>query len=162
MPDLLVRLYDLPEVLPRISQLRAQGVTIRVARSYEKQRVIAWVRRHFGDPWGDECDAAFGNRPVSCFIATENGAIAGFACYDATCRDFFGPAGVADQARGRGIGSALLLACLHAMAAIGYAYAIIGGAGAVEFYRKVVPAIEIEGSSPGIYRDRLKPDDGAA
>jgi ribosomal protein S18 acetylase RimI-like enzyme len=135
-------------------------VTIRVARSYEKQQVVEWVRRSFGEPWADECDAAFGNRPVSCFIATENGAIAGFACYDATCRDFFGPAGVADQARGRGIGSALLLTCLHAMAAIGYGYAIIGGAGSLEFYRKVVAAIEIEGSSPGIYRDRLKPRDG--
>jgi GNAT superfamily N-acetyltransferase len=161
MPDLLVRLYDLPEVLPRIEKLRGEGVTIRVARAYEKQQVVAWVRRHFGDPWAGECDAAFGNRPVSCFIATENGAIAGFACYDSTCRDFFGPAGVADHARGRGIGGALLLSCLHAMAAIGYAYAIIGGAGSVEFYRRAVAAIEIEGSSPGIYRDRLKQDDGA-
>jgi hypothetical protein len=43
------------------------------------------------------------------------------------------------------------------MAASGYAYAIIGGGdGAGRFYADSVGAIEIEGSSPGIYRDRLK------
>lgn len=159
MPDLLVRLYDLPDARPRIAKLQGEGVVIRTARPYEKQQVIAWVRDRFGGQWADECDVAFANRPVSCFIATENGAITGFACYECTCRDFFGPAGVAADARGRGIGSALLLSCLHAMAALGYAYAIIGGAGSAEFYRKVVAAIEIEGSSPGIYRDRLRQDD---
>jgi predicted N-acetyltransferase YhbS len=63
--------------------------------------------------------------------------------------------GVAGQTQGRGIGTALLLSCLHTMATLGYAYAIIGGVGPTEFYRKVVGAIEIAGSSPGIYRDRL-------
>jgi len=159
MPDLLVRLYDLPEVQPRLEKLRAEGVVIRTARSFEKQQVIGWVRDHFGSRWADECEAAFGNRPISCFIATENGAIAGFACYDCTCRDFFGPTGVAPHVRGRGIGSALLLSCLAAMAAIGYAYAIIGGVGSADFYRRVVAAIEIEGSSPGFYRDRLRSND---
>jgi len=48
----------------------------------------------------------------------------------------------------------LLLSCLHSMAENGYAYAIIGGSG--DFYAKTVGATKIEGSSPGIYRDRLK------
>jgi predicted N-acetyltransferase YhbS len=65
--------------------------------------------------------------------------------------------GVAVEARGRGIGGALLLACLHAMAAAGYAYAIIGGVGNADIYRKVAGAVEIAGSTPGIYRDRLTP-----
>jgi GNAT superfamily N-acetyltransferase len=156
MTDLLVRLYDLPEVQPYIEELREQGVLIRTARPFEKQQVVDWVCDHFGSRWADECDAAFGNRPISCFIGTENGEITGFACYDSTCRDFFGPTGVAPHMRGRGIGRALLLSCLHAMAAIGYAYAVIGGVRSDEFYRRVVAAIEIEGSSPGIYRDRLR------
>jgi hypothetical protein len=42
---------------------------------------------------------------------------------------------------------------------MGYAYAIIGGAGPVDFYQKTVGAIEIEGSVPGIYRDRLPAGD---
>ncbi len=156
MPDMLVKLYELPEVQPHIRKLREQGVVIRIAMPYEKQQVVEWVRDTFGDPWAGECDVAFGNRPISCLIATENGRITGFACYDSTCRDFFGPMGVAEQARGQGIGRALLLSCLHTMAAIGYAYAIIGGVSSAEFYREVVGAIEIEGSSPGIYRDMLK------
>ena len=94
--------------------------------------------------------------PVSCFIAIEKDAILGFACYDATCKDFFGPIGVAEQARGRGIGKALLLTCLHAMAAQGYAYAIIGGVGPTDFYTRAVDAIPIEGSEPGIYTGMLR------
>ena len=63
--------------------------------------------------------------------------------------------GVTEKKRGRGIGNALFLSCLHTMAANGYAYAIIGGVGPADFYAKAVGAVEIEGSSPGIFRDRL-------
>jgi len=42
------------------------------------------------------------------------------------------------------------------MAADGYAYAIIGGVGPVEYYKKIVHAIPIRGSTPGIYRGMLK------
>jgi hypothetical protein len=38
---------------------------------------------------------------------------------------------------------------------VGYAYAIIGDAGPVEYYKKVVGAIEIPDSSPGVYKDLL-------
>jgi GNAT superfamily N-acetyltransferase len=157
MPDLLVKLYDLPDARQQVQALALRGVVIRLALPYEKTQVLAWVRERFGDGWADECDGAFANRPRSCFIAVDRGELAGFACHDSTCRNFFGPMGVAVEARGRGIGGALLLACLHAMAAAGYAYAIIGGAGNGDIYRKVAGAIEIEGSSPGIYRDRLTP-----
>ena len=84
------------------------------------------------------------------------GQVIGFACFDATCRGFFGPIGVADEARRRGVGRALLLATLHAMSAAGYAYAIIGGAGEPLFFAKTVGAVEIPDSTPGIYRDRLR------
>ena len=99
---------------------------------------------------------AFSNHPISCFLATEEGEIIGFACYDCTCKNFFGPTGVVEEKRSRGIGKALLLCCLHAMAANGYGYAIIGGVGPADFYAKAVGAVEIKGSSPGVYRDRLK------
>jgi len=75
----------------------------------------------------------------------------GFACYEATCRNFFGPELVHPERRQRGIGRALLLSALHAMRAEGYAYAIIGWASSVDFYRRAVGAFEIEGSEPGIY-----------
>ena len=159
MPDLLVKLFALPDARPRLDALAAAGVVIRRAMPYEKTRVLAWVRERFGAGWADECDVAFGNRPRSCFVAVEGGALAGFACHDSTCANFFGPLGVDAPARGRGIGAALLLSCLHAMAAAGYAYAIVGGVGESNsgIYRTVAGAIDIEGSAPGIYRDRLSP-----
>ena len=155
MGDMLVKLYDLPDPAPRLRALRDAGVIVRAAMPYEKMPVVTWVRAQFGDAWGGECEVAFAHHPVSCFIAVDDGRLAGFACHDSTCRNFFGPMGVDVAARGRGIGSALLQSCLHAMAARGYAYAIIGSAGSGDIYRKAAGAVDIAGSSPGIYRDRL-------
>ena len=155
MSDMLVKLYDLPEVAPLIKRLGGQGVVIRAAMAYEKHIVVEWVRGAFGPGWASECEVAFSHHPVSCLIATEKGRIIGFGCYHCTCKDFFGPTGVVEAKRGQGIGKALFLACLHAMAADGYAYAIIGSAGPGEFYAKAAGAITIEGSTPGIYRDGL-------
>jgi GNAT superfamily N-acetyltransferase len=156
MPDLLVKLYELPDARPHIEAVQSKGVNVRRAMAYEKFRVVDWVKETFGNGWAGECEAAFGSSPVSCFIASEKKKITGFACYDCTAKNFFGPMGVSEQARKRGIGKALLLKVLDAMSHIGYAYAIIGGTESVEFYQKAVGAIEIPGSSPGIYRDRLE------
>jgi len=123
--------------------------------AYEKHDVVDWVKNTFGAGWASECDVAFSNHPISCFIATEAGKIIGFACYDSTCKNFFGPTGVTGIKRGIGIGKALFLACMHAMAANGYAYAIIGGVGPADFYAKTAGAVIIKDSSPGIYRDQL-------
>jgi hypothetical protein len=158
MSDMLVKLYDLPEVAPLIKSLGAQGIVIRTALASEKHLVVEWVGGMFTKAWASECDVAFSNHPASCFIATEGGRIIGFACYDSIRKNFFGPTGVCETKRGLGIGKALFLACLHAMAAGGYAYAIICWAGPVDFYAKTAGATIIEGSSPGIFRDVLKVD----
>lgn len=163
MPDMLVKLYTLPDVQPLIAALRAAGVTIRRAIAPEKHVVVDWVREQWGLPWASECEVAFTNHPASCFVAVENQRLVGFACYDATCKNFFGPTGVDPALRGRKIGQALLLASLHAMAADGYAYAIIGGVGPAEFYAKTAGAVLIEDSTPSIYGGMLRAtmsDDG--
>jgi len=159
MPDLLVKLYDLADPASRVSALRERNITVRRAMPYERYPVLSWVRERFGEGWAGECAAAFASPPARCFVAVREGAILGFACFDCTCPDFFGPTGVDENERGRGIGAALLLSALHAMAASGYAYAIIGGAGATALYEKVAGAVPIAGSVPGIYRDGLKPAD---
>ena len=155
MADLLVRLYDLPGAAPELNLLACRRIVIRRAVAYEKQAVVQWVKHRFGTGWAGECDVAFSRVPVSCFIATDSGHIAGFACHDVTCLNFFGPLGVDEKYRGTGIGKALLLSCLHAMAEKGYAYAVIGGAGPTEFFVKAAGAQPIAGSTPGIYQDRL-------
>jgi len=98
MPDLLVKLYELPDAHTHIDDLQKEGVNIRKAIAYEKRRVVDWVEDSFGRGWASECDVAFGNSPVSCFIATEKSKIIGFACYDSTAKNFFGPMGVEEQA----------------------------------------------------------------
>jgi GNAT superfamily N-acetyltransferase len=156
MSDLLVRLYDLPALPPAVDALDRQGIAVRRALAHERPQVTKFAREHGSEGWAAECDAAFARQPLACFVAAEGDALIGFACYEATCRDFFGPELVHPQNRGRGVGKALLLAALHAMRAEGYAYAIIGWASSIDFYRKAVGATVIEGSTPGIYGRPLK------
>ena len=154
MADMLVKLYELPSNEGALRQLAAQGVTVRRALVPERPRVLAWMQANFAG-WAAEVETAFCRVPVSCFIAVRGAALLGFACHDATCRNFFGPTAVLEHERRRGLGRALLLAALHAQKEQGYAYAIIGGVGPAEFYEKAVGAIPIAGSTPGIYADLL-------
>jgi hypothetical protein len=160
MADLLVRLYDLPELDPM--RMSAAGVTIRRALPPEKHIVTDWIVRHFNRHWASECETAFSGHPVSVWIAIREDKLLGFACADATAKGFFGPTGVSPANQGKGIGEALLFAALRGLREAGYAYAVIGGAGPVGFYKKRLAAFEIPGSKPGLYRDMLRdePDEG--
>lgn len=156
MKDMLVKLYELPPLTPVIETLEEQGIIIRRGLPPEKHHVLQWVSAYFNEYWRSECDVAFARQPVSCFLAIEDGQLLGFGCYDATARGFFGPTGVQESQRGRGIGRGLLLACLHDMALQGYGYGIIGGVGPEEFYARVVGATVIPDSTPGIYGGMLR------
>jgi GNAT superfamily N-acetyltransferase len=153
--DMLVKLYDLRDSRAAFERLRQEHIEIRRALAPEKHKVVTWVRENFAEGWASEAEVAFSRQPVSCFIAVQEGRIAGFACHDATCRNFFGPTGVEPKARKNGIGTALLFACLEDMRQQGFGYAIIGGVGPADYYAKAVGAVAIEGSEPGIYRGLL-------
>lgn len=158
--DMLVPLYDLDGVSERIDRVGEQGITIRHAMAYERDVILNWVRQSFdkdGSCWAGECEVALSRVPASCHVATRDGELLGFACYDATAKGMFGPTGTDEKARGLGVGAALLVASLAAMRDAGYGYAVIGGVGAhvKGFYKKVVAAVEIADSEPGIYRDRI-------
>lgn len=155
MIDLLVRLYDLPDSADLYRGVAENGVTLRRARAFELHTVQEFVKAHFSPKWVSEVAVSLSRQPIACFIATREKKILGFACYDTTARGFFGPTGVAEEARGLGLGKALLLKSLEALREDGYAYAIIGGVGPKEFYFKACGAIEIPGSDPGIYGDIL-------
>ena len=139
--------YDLPE-----------GVKIKRVFPADRGKVLAFIREHLSENWVYESEYAMLQQPAKCFIATENGKIRGFACYDASARGFFGPIGVDESQRGRNLGKALLLRTLAAMREYGYGYAIIGWVGSAEmFYRKVLNAEFIKGGEPenSVYMDMV-------
>jgi len=155
MHDMLVKLYELPSLAAALETVSKQGISVRRGQAPEKPMVKAWVASNFASSVA-EVGIAFGRLPISCFLAVRGQEILGFACYDATSRNFFGPEAVIEAARGRGLGRTLLLAALHAQREQGYAYAIIGGVGPAEFYSRSVGATPIAGSTPGIYAGMLR------
>jgi len=154
--DMLVKLYDLPQFCTENPRLASEGIVIRRPMAADKDKVLDFVKSNFQQVWVNECETAFYNSPFSCLIAVRNNdEIVGFSCYDASYRNFFGPIGVKEEYRGKGVGKELLLRSLYAMRDNGYAYCIIG---MVEeknfaFYNKVCGAIRIPDSYPGIYKN---------
>ena len=49
MPDMLVKLYDLPDEAPALARSRAFGVEIRRAMPPDRERVLRWVGEHSGE-----------------------------------------------------------------------------------------------------------------
>ena len=161
--DMLIRLYppETAEVAPAafsFPTLSLDGATVRLRKPIGPEHAVVarWVAEHFSAGWASEVQVALNNRPVSVWIATQRVELLGFACFDATARGFFGPIGVADAMRARGLGAALLRVCLQDMRAAGYGYAVAGGVGAPEFFRRVAGAIDIPDSTPGLYADQLR------
>jgi GNAT superfamily N-acetyltransferase len=104
----------------------------------ERERVLEFVKREFGDIWHFEARNA-----RTLHYLEHDGHIAGFAANDANNRGlgFFGPTGVAKRLRGRGYGRALLLASLEDMRQHGYERAIIPWTDALDFYKKSCGAV---------------------
>ena len=171
MTDMLVKLYALPEPAPLLTTLHQKGIQIRRSDLSERYVLSEWVRQHFTDSsWAIGCEVALENRPVSCYIAVEKSqahipsknpydlpdeVLIGFACYDVASKGMFGPLGVHENYRKQGIGTALLLRCLHAMKEKGYAYAVIGWVASEDFYAHAVGATVIPDSEPGIFHGKL-------
>ncbi len=153
--DCLVNLYSrrMDSLQKRVEAVEA---TIRVALPPELHLIQSWVREHFSEYWVSEVTVAMAHQPPGCLVAILDGQLVGFACYDATVRGFFGPTGVAESHRGKNIGLALFYHTLAAMKSHGYAYAIIGSAGPVDFYVKALGAVPIEANGEDIYQGLLR------
>ena len=155
MPDMLVKLYNLPESYDFRGDVKDENVKIKRAMAPDIGRIIEFVKTTFSDGWANECSKALYNNPPTCYIAVRDKNVVGFACYDATALNFFGPVGVLESERGNNIGKALTLCCLHAMKNAGYGYAIIGWVGPAAFYEKICGAQIIEDSEPGVYKNLI-------
>ncbi len=157
MQDMLVRLLDLPDVSNEEKHLlETESIVFRKPIAPEKSLVTDWVTSNFSKNWGDEVNVAFASLPVNCFIAQREQSILGFACFECTSKNFFGPTGVLTSERGKSIGKILLIKALEALRQMGYGYAIIGGVGPASYYEKTVGAKIIEKSEKSIYENLLK------
>lgn len=156
--DLLVKLYDIIKI-DENEFSKDREIIIKRPIGPEKGVIVEWVRKNFTAGWAAECDIALSKTPPTCFVALKRERIIGFACYDATCKNFFGPIGVKESERGTGVGKALLIKTLKQMYYDGYGYAIIGWAGPVDFFKKTVRAIEIPNSEPSVYSHLIRSSD---
>ncbi|MDC6384588.1 N-acetyltransferase [Flagellimonas taeanensis] len=157
MYDMLVRLMDLPDISTAEKALfEKEGIFFKRPIPPEKSIVVDWVGQHFSTNWADETEAAFSALPVNCFIAQREQEILGFACFESTAKNFFGPTGVLPSERGKNLGKILLVKSLLALKEMGYAYAVIGGVGPASYYEKTVGATIIEKSEKSIYQNLLK------
>ena len=122
MPDMLVKLYELPDSTELYKSIEAQDIRIIRPMTPNQTPIRNFIVETFGTGWADEISTAFTRFPVCCFIAYDNKEkrVIGFAGYDCTCKGFFGPTGVHPDYRGKGLGKALLLKCLEAMREEGY------------------------------------------
>lgn len=156
MPDMLVKLYDLPDDAAARARVAEAGVVVRRAMPYDAARLVAWIRAKFSEGWSGEAAAALAQTPTRAFVALDDGRLCGFVVYDATARGMLGPMGVEAADRGKGIGAALLHAALRQMRADGYAYAVIGLVGPADFYALHANAVVIPASEPGLYADFIR------
>lgn len=102
--------------------------------SDDRAGVAEFVRENWNEAWAWEAVNAEG-----CYHVERDGKIVGFAAWG-TRPSWFGPMGTAPEARGLGVGAALLRRCLADMAATGLTSAEIAWVGPIAFYAKAVGA----------------------
>ena len=116
----------------------AKGYEVRRARVDERAALCAAIAGEFGGAWPFEIERALGYEPCGVHVAIQGGAYCAFAAHDGNNRGlgWFGPTGTWPAHRGKGLGEALLLACLVDVAAE-RARCEIAWIGPRPFYEKV-------------------------
>jgi GNAT superfamily N-acetyltransferase len=132
----------------RVSQERAadmavrageNGYRVRRAGPADRAALAATVELAFGRAWAFEVDRALGGDPPAVHLALDaDGAIAAFAAHDGNNRGlgWFGPAGTLMPHRGKGLGEALLVACLVDLAGEGRQSCTVAWIGPRDFYQR--------------------------
>ena len=131
---------------PRVTAARAVELATRAAsHGYEVRRarpdetaLLDAVTAEFGGAWPFELARALAYPPSGVHVALHGGAYCAFAAHDGNNRGlgWFGPTGTWPAHRGKGLGEALLLACLVDVA-VHHARCEVAWIGPRPFYDKV-------------------------
>lgn len=104
------------------AQLRSEGVTFESFRPEHTLPLLEHLRKCFPGDWQRHLRESMVRKTMGDFdrgeiyVAMCDGKCLGFCQHE---HERFGPFGVDDEHRGRGIGAVLLLKCLHGMRAMG-------------------------------------------
>lgn len=69
MPDMLVRLYALPDGSAYERRAGEAGIAVRRAEPWDRERLRAFVEAEFGRLWAVEADLAFRGWPITAYVA---------------------------------------------------------------------------------------------
>jgi GNAT superfamily N-acetyltransferase len=119
-----------------LGSLPDPALEVRTATDEDHERIRAWLATQHPN-WLNETARAHAQGTL---IVHED---AGFAAYDVNRHAWFGPMatrGRPHQSPSKGVGTATLLGCLHAMRARGYTRADIAWVGPIAFYARTVGA----------------------
>jgi ribosomal protein S18 acetylase RimI-like enzyme len=103
--------------------LEEQGVVLETYQPWHTLPLLDFMKQHFAGDWQRYIRETMTKISLAqvasdqVFVAHENGKVLGFCQHEG---ERFGPFGVDPSERGRGIGVALLLKCLHSMRAKGW------------------------------------------
>ncbi len=67
MPDMLVRLYDLPSPDEYYRRTEAAGVTVRRVEPWDRLRLRTFIEKEFGPWWSVETEIAYSHQPITAF-----------------------------------------------------------------------------------------------
>lgn len=104
-----------------------------------RSETLDFIEREFGRIWRFEAAKAFEKDIPTIAIEEHGGEITGFAAWDVNNRGlgFFGPTGVRNDMRGRGIGCRLLHVALDDLSTrLGYRKVVIPWTDALDFYAR--------------------------
>lgn len=153
--DMIVGLYNMPN-------LEITG-DVKISKAFvsDLDQIFQFVDNELPEKqgWKKEIQYSIMQSPIKLVLATKDGELLGFDCYDSSAKGFFGPIGVKASERHKGIGTALLVRTLEYMKSDGYAYAIIGWVDEAEgFYTKTVGAKRIDWATPdkSVYSNKIK------
>jgi GNAT superfamily N-acetyltransferase len=133
---------------PRVSRARAEelaaqsasaGYTVRRASPADRAALSAPIALAFSRAWAFEIERALEHQPSAVHVAlAQGGELAAFAAHDGNNRGlgWFGPAGTFKPHRQRGLGEALLLACLVDVAEAGLPRCTVAWIGPRGFYER--------------------------
>jgi mycothiol synthase len=114
---------------------------LRRASAADADALAAMIACGFSDAWAFEVVQALRCEPPAVHVAVEraSGAYVAFAAHDGNNRGlgWFGPTGTLPGHRSRGLGAALLWACLEDVAAAGHEVCEVAWIGPRDFYERV-------------------------